>query len=114
MLVFSDERKGLFDEALVGGVPEIFEAVASSRGFSIAGDGCVAAFSTSKFPMSFRATLRGPEGSGYLYTVGEEGPAAGMQGWLCESLLQYFDSPPQDLWFDVRSPKPRSFLDSGC
>lgn len=99
MWVFDDPRVGLVQEPFVGGADTIIDRmVANIPG---ADAGFLMVFSADPFPgHQFHFEHRGPQGSGNIYYS----PAFNLEGWLCPALLRYFDSPPKQLFVQV---KPR-------
>ena len=96
--VFDDPALGLVREAFVGGTDKIIDHLVVSlkqpeKGFLLI-------FSDRPFP---DATIVlhwvGEECDGNVYQL--EGTE--MKGWLCPSLLKYFDKPPKEIHVCLRS-----------
>jgi hypothetical protein len=98
--VFDDERKGLVQEAFVGGADTIIDLLTSA--IPNAEKGFVMVFSASDFPgFQHRVEWRREQGTGNVYYSKE----LQQEGWLCPALLRYFEAPPKELFLQVR-PKP--------
>ena len=92
--VFDDERVGLVREPFVSGVPGMIEHLV--RNISEAKKGFRMIFSKTKYPgYSNSISWRGAEGGGNWYQMDEE-PL--LSGWLCPSLSNYFQRPPEKLY----------------
>jgi hypothetical protein len=98
MWVFDDARVGLSQEPFVGGADTILDTLTANipnaeKGFTLV-------FSAHEFPgYQQRFDWTGPQGSGNSY----RSAALNMEGWLCPALLKYFDSPPPELFVQVRT-----------
>ena len=102
MWVFDDARAGLTAEPFVGGADTMIDRVVAD--LPDAENGFVMIFSQSPFPgHQFRLEWRRPENSGNIYYS----EALDQEGWLCPALFKYFDTPPQDIYVQVK-PKPQS------
>jgi hypothetical protein len=96
--VFDDEKKGLVQEAFVGGADTILDALTS--GIPDAARGFVLVFSGAEFPgFHYHLKWSRPDGSGNIYVL----PELQMEGWLCPALLRYFEQPPADLFIQVKA-----------
>lgn len=93
--LFTDEERGLVMEPLVAGIPEIIQHYAGEDATNVQ-----ILFSSEQFKgaQSHLAKLpdQDPRYGGTDY-VAENG----MVGWLCPALLEYFETPPEKLWFSV-------------
>ena len=95
--VFDDAKKGLVQEAFVGGADTIIDLLTSH--ISNAASGFVLLFSGTDFPGSqHNVEWRREEGNGNIYYS----PALQVEGWLCPALLRYFERPPAKLFLQVR------------
>jgi len=99
--VFDDPKKGLVQEAFVGGTDTILDRLTSH--IPDAANGFVLLFSGSDFPGSqHHVEWRREERNGNVYYSSE----LQSEGWLCPALLRYFDRPPERLFFQVK-PRPK-------
>jgi hypothetical protein len=98
--VFDDEKKGLVQEAFVGGADSIIDLLTNH--IPDAENGFVMLFSGSEFPGSqHHVEWRREQGNGNVYYS----PELQLEGWLCPALLRYFEHPPPKLFIQV---KPRA------
>ncbi len=98
--VFDDPNKGLVQEAFVGGADTIIDLLTTH--IPDAASGFILIFSASEFPgYQHRVEWRREQGTGNVYYSKE----LNIEGWLCPALLRYFDSPPAELFLQVK-PKP--------
>ena len=101
--VFDDEKKGLIQEAFVGGADTIIDLLTSQ--IPDAQNGFVMVFSGSEFPgFQHRVEWRREQGTGNVYYSNE----LKTEGWLCPALLRYFQTPPRDIFLQVK-PRPDDF-----
>jgi hypothetical protein len=95
--VFDDAKKGLVQEAFVGGADTIIDLLTSH--IPDAASGFVLLFSGTDFPGSqHRMEWSREQGNGNIYYS----PGLQVEGWLCPALLRYFERPPQKLFVQVR------------
>ena len=98
--VFDDPRVGLAQEPFIAGADAIIDRMVSS--IPDAGAGFVLVFSAAPFPgHQYHFQHRRAEGSGNTYFS----PQFNIEGWLCPALLRYFDTPPRELYVQI---KPRT------
>jgi hypothetical protein len=98
--VFDDAKKGLVQEAFVGGADTIIDLMTSH--IPNADRGFVLIFSGSEFPgFEHRVEWRREQGTGNVYYS----PGLEVEGWLCPALLRYFERPPQEIFLQVK-PMP--------
>lgn len=97
MWVFDDPRVGLSQEPFVGGADAILDKLTAripnaEKGFTML-------FSDCEFPgYQLRFDWVCPQASGNAY----RSSALQMEGWLCPALLKYFESPPRELFVQLR------------
>tara|TARA_B100001094_G_C18085079_1_gene747310 strand:- start:414 stop:1079 length:666 start_codon:yes stop_codon:yes gene_type:complete len=99
--VFDDESKGLDKEALVGGTDTIMDILCQSIGVSPS-EGLTVLFSDKPFHGSaheFR-WIRSEDGGNVYF--GGVADVLEVEGWLCPSLLEYFDQPPAIIYVAVK------------
>lgn len=91
--VFDDEAVGLDKEPFVAGIPEMIDALVADMPDSR--NGFRMLFSLKPFP-GFQGELTWirEEHEGHWYKL--EGQSS--EGWLCPSLLRYFDEAPTKLY----------------
>ena len=96
--VFDDASRGLVREAFVSGADDLIDSLTS--GIKDAENGFVLVFSSEPFP-GHQAVLewRRSEMTGNWY----HNSALDMDGWLCSSLLKYFDKVPPKIYAEFRS-----------
>lgn len=95
--VFDDAKKGLVQEAFVGGADTVIDLLTSD--LPDAANGFVLLFSAADFPGSqHRMEWSREQGNGNIYFS----PAFQVEGWLCPALLRYFERPPEKLFVQVR------------
>jgi hypothetical protein len=95
--VFDDPKKGLVQEAFVGGTDTILDQLTSH--IPDAASGFVLLFSGSDFPGSQHSVeWKREERNGNVYYS----PQLEVEGWLCPALLRYFERPPEKLFFQVK------------
>lgn len=100
--VFDDAKKGLVQEAFVGGADTIIDLLTSH--IPDAASGFVLLFSGSNFPgYQHEVEWRREQGNGNIYYS----PKLQVEGWLCPALLRYFERPPAKLFIQVK-PMPSS------
>jgi hypothetical protein len=98
--VFDDAKKGLVQEAFVGGADTIIDLLAAH--IPDAEKGFVLLFSGAEFPgFQHQVEWRREQGNGNVYYSQH----LQVEGWLCPALLRYFDSPPSKLFLQVK-PMP--------
>ncbi|MCB1606103.1 MAG: hypothetical protein KDI71_03870 [Xanthomonadales bacterium] len=91
--VFDDEAKGLDKEPFVFGADLMIDHLVAD--IPDADTGFRLLFSHAPFPgYQAKASWLREEMSGNWYQL--ESPP--MEGWLCPALLQYFDSPPAEIY----------------
>jgi len=95
--VFDDPNVGLVQEPFVGGADTIIDNLVSH--IPNADKGFAMIFSAKPFPgHQYRFEWRRPDRSGNIYYSSD----LNLEGWLCPALLRYFDSPPQELFVQVK------------
>ena len=98
--VFDDELVGLDKEAFVAGADTMIDMALAKKGIQNGEDGFVMIFSASPFPgADYQLEWQREETGGNIYLWRE----AGQEGWLCPALLRYFDSPPQQIYVQLRA-----------
>jgi hypothetical protein len=98
--VFDDAKKGLVQEAFVGGADTILDTLTSN--IPDAENGFVLIFSSSEFPGSqYRLAWSREDRSGNIYYS----PDLKLEGWLCPALLRYFEQPPAELHIQIKPRK---------
>lgn len=98
MWVFDDPRVGLEAEPFVGGADTMIDRVVAHIPNAKAGFTMV--FSAGPFPgHQFKLDWRRPETSGNVYYSTE----LDAEGWLCPALLRYFDTPPANIYVQVKA-----------
>lgn len=98
--MFDDHNAGLWQEAFIGGMPEIFEHVTNKAGVENPEKGFTYMSSAEPFPgHQFVLTLADePQNhSGHWYEL--EG--TGMKGWLCSAMYKYFETAPDKIYCAV-------------
>ncbi len=96
--VFDDPRVGLQAEPFVGGADTLIDRVTAE--IPNAADGFVMVFAGIPFPgHQFRLEWRQADGTGNVYAA----PQFDAEGWLCPALLRYFDTPPAELFVQVKA-----------
>ncbi len=101
--VFDDAKKGLVQEAFVGGADTIIDLLTNHIPNATAG--FVLVFSGAEFPgFQHRVEWRREEGRGNIYYS----PDLQVEGWLCPALLRYFDAPPAELFLRVKPMPPNT------
>jgi len=94
MWVFDDESKDLDKEAFVAGADTLLDKLTDN------GIECVVVFSQHKFPDAEHMVEKmGPEMDGTNYYSKELDHVL----WLCPALLKYFESPPEEIWFQIKT-----------
>ena len=100
MWVFDDPRVGLSREPFVGGIDTMIDRITADLPNPKAGFTMV--FSAVPFPgHQFRLDWRRAEGGGNVYYSRD----LDAEGWLCPALLRYFETPPAEIYVQV---KPKS------
>ncbi len=95
-------RRGLVQEAFVGGADNIIDLLTGSH-IPDADNGFVLLFSGAEFPGSqHHVEWKREERNGNIYYS----PALQVEGWLCPALLRYFERAPDKLFIQVK-PLPR-------
>lgn len=98
MWVFDDPKVGLVEEPFVGGADTILDKLTSN--ILNADKGFAMVFSAKPFPgHQYRMEWVRPENSGNIYYS----PDLNLEGWLCPALLRYFESPPRELFVQVKA-----------
>jgi hypothetical protein len=93
---FDDEEKGLLHEPFVAGIPEIINAFAGDR------DEVDIYFSSAEFPgCQGHLEKVGTQFGGTDYKLVANGHES-MVGWLCPALFKYFETAPEQLWFQIK------------
>jgi hypothetical protein len=101
MWVFDDPHKNLVQEPFVGGADTILDRLTSS--IPDAENGIILIFSAAAFPgFQHKLVWSRAESSGNIY----HSPDLAHEGWLCPALLRYFDSPPQELYIQLKATPP--------
>ncbi|SNS24556.1 hypothetical protein SAMN05421770_101161 [Granulicella rosea] len=96
--VFDDPKKGLVQEAFVGGADTILDLLTQS--IPHAEKGFVLLFSSHVFPgFQHHLTWRREEKGGNVYCVSD----LKLEGWLCPALLRYFGHAPAELFIQLKS-----------
>jgi Family of unknown function (DUF6717) len=94
--VFDDESKELDKEAFVAGADTLLDKLTDN------GSKCIVVFSEHNFPDAEHVVeIQGPEMDGTNYYSAELDHVL----WLCPALLKYFNSPPENIFFQI---KPQS------
>jgi hypothetical protein len=99
--VFDDPTHGLVREAFVADADTIIDGLLRQYNIRKGGErGFILLFSSEPFP-GFQTVLswRRAEMTGNWY----HSSALDMDGWLCASLLKYFDSPPPQIYVQLKS-----------
>ena len=97
--VFDDERVDLDKEPFVGGADTLIDIAIQQKAISKAEDGFLLLFSADPFPgADFHLEWVREELGGNVYVWRE----ANHEGWLCPALLKYFDSPPSDIFIQLK------------
>jgi hypothetical protein len=93
--IFDDESRNVYNEALVGGVPELINFVLAKKGID-GSDGFVLVFAAIPFPNHDICLehVSGGVGCGDTYMHSD----TGMTGWLCPCLLKYFPEAPEKIY----------------
>src|SRR5262245_10803017 len=96
--VFDDPAVGLEREPFVPSATQILDSVCLMQG--IRGDRINVIFSDRSFPghQAHAHWVEAAEG-GNWYEVNVDGLS--HHGWLCPALLNYFEEPPQELFFEI-------------
>ncbi len=98
--VFDDERVGLDKEPFVAGADTLIDVAVERKGIANPEDGFLLLFSATAFPSAdLRLEWVREESDGNVYRWTEEG----MEGWLCPALLKYFETPPTELYVQLKS-----------
>lgn len=98
--VFDDPERGLVREPFVEGADAMIDR--ATRAIPDAEHGFLAVFSAAPFPgAAIELELVGERSGGADYRWSE----AGMTGWLCGALFQYFEKAPPRLYVQVK-PAP--------
>lgn len=93
---FTDKSRGLVDEPFVAGMPEIIDMHIEDGH-----DKAIITFSKDDFPGAVPQLAKTrEENGGAWYRIL---PSTDVEGWLCPALLKYFDTPPENIYFDVKS-----------
>jgi hypothetical protein len=91
--MFDDSSRELAKEALVAGIPEIIEFFIGDK------DKFTAIFSASPFPgYQHKLNWVRPECGGNIYQHED----TGKEGWLCPSLLKYFNEAPETIYIQIK------------
>jgi hypothetical protein len=98
--VFTDESKGLYNEALVSGVPELILALSDKLEIDNPQDGFSVRFSGEPFPdhqskLVWLNTDSGGVGNWFKDEL------TGIEAWLCPSLFKYFQEIPKEIYIAV-------------
>jgi len=100
--VFDDPDVGLQAEAFVAGADTFIDLVTAQ--IPDARKGFTMVFSGQPFPgAQFRLDWQGAEGNGNVYYSADLDHA----GWLCPALLRYFDTPPRNIYVQIK-PKDKA------
>jgi hypothetical protein len=98
MWVFDDPRVGLVQEAFISGADIIIDRAVAH--IPDAATGFLLIFSSIPFPgHEFSLEWRRSDSDGNWYYARE----FDVEGWLCPALLQYFDTPPSQIFFQAKS-----------
>ncbi|TWU22733.1 DUF6717 family protein [Bythopirellula polymerisocia] len=98
--VFDDERVGLDKEPFVAGADTLIDVAIERKGIANAQKGFLLLFSATSFPSAdLHLEWVREEASGNVYKWADEG----MEGWLCPALLKYFDSPPAEIYVQLKN-----------
>ncbi|QEG37175.1 DUF6717 family protein [Bythopirellula goksoeyrii] len=98
--VFDDERVDLVKEPFVAGADTLIDVAVERKEIANAEQGFLLLFSASAFPSAdLRLEWVREEASGNVYKWADEG----MEGWLCPALLKYFESPPAELYVQLKN-----------
>ena len=98
MWVFDDPRVGLSAEPFVGGADTMIERVTAN--IPDAARGFIMVFSRASFPgCQFRLEWKRKDGTGNVY----HSPDLNLEGWLCPALLRYFETPPSEIFVQVKA-----------
>ena len=100
MWVFDDDRVGLKEEPFVGGADTMIDRITAE--IPDAENGFVMVFSAHEFPGGeHRLIWQRAEREGNIYRSED----LDAEGWLCPALLRYFDSPPEEIFVQIK-PRP--------
>jgi len=100
MWVFDDPRVGLKEEPFVGGADTMIDRITAH--IPNADKGFVMVFSAHPFPEGdHRLTWQRDERDGNVYRSDD----LDAEGWLCPALLRYFESPPAEIYVQIK-PNP--------
>ena len=96
--VFDDPARGIVAEAFVAGADKILAEVAREYGLPPRSQFTLV-FSDSPWPVKrlHKLEWQREEMGGNVYRYYEFG-----EGWLCQTLLKYFDKPPKTIYFSVK------------
>lgn len=99
VLVFDDPKVGLDREPFIMGADIALMTVAQFVG--VDSSSFILIFSAQKFP-GYQAVAdwirEGEGGNWYRVSFGENS----AEGWLCPALLKYFESAPQQIFFQIK------------
>ena len=95
--VFDDEAKGLNREPFVGGTDCIIDK--ATKGLQMPGLKFKMLFSMIPFPNHQYCLdwVREGEGGNYYFSSDFN-----QEGWLCPSLLRYFETPPSKIYVQIK------------
>ncbi len=96
---FDDPKVGLIKEGLTDGVPEVLVGACLKCG--IDPSGFLLRFSPDDL-FEFHLKLSGRLRNGHLYLWLE----GDINCWFCPALLRYFNSPPENISFNIRLAQP--------
>jgi hypothetical protein len=98
--VFDDDSRGLTREAFVSGADDIIDQIVEKYEIKDARNGFILLFSAEPFP-GHQTVLTWSKAAmtGNWY----HSSALDMDGWLCSSLLKYFDSVPPKIYAQFKS-----------
>lgn len=92
--VFDDAGRNISKEPFVAGVPEMIDKLVA--GIPNAEKGFQLLFSDQPFSgYTHKLVLRRKEAGGGSWYYSEQ---FGTEGWLCPTLLKYFQDPPQEIY----------------
>ncbi|HXJ43250.1 MAG TPA: DUF6717 family protein [Bryobacteraceae bacterium] len=97
MWVFDDPRHGLVQEAFISGADVVIDRAVAH--IPNAAGGFLLIFASIAFPgHTFRLEWRRSDSEGNWYYA----PDFDVEGWLCPALLKYFETPPRQIFFQVK------------
>ena len=92
--VFDDESKGLDKEPFIAGADTMLDMLSGDHAE------CVITFSAKQFPGAEHVVKYvKPEMDGSVYHSDEYNHDL----WLCPALLKYFETPPEEIWFQFKA-----------